>query len=234
MKHDAWCPLLTSILAPDSLCTPLLLSSWHVCTDSQFPAWSRTENVSPRSICASRLTMRRHNGSTRSRLVQLFDESDRKILRLRSHRWSHMELDRHGFPYNVCIILQHEMPLPLRNKTRDNGILMEPGCLSECVSGPSISCTAHNLVMDAQRWFTHGSKPVWYYRSDECTGISAAVFFKLYTQRLHSLYEFMVLSYITHESINLQGYKYRLWSWIWNERTCLIHQIARRKLRHVQ
>ncbi len=134
-----------------------------------------------------------------------------------------------------CIILQYKMPMvPLRNKTRDNGILMEPGCLSECVSGSSISCTAHTSVMNAQRRLTYGSKPVWYYRSYDCIGISAAVFLKLYThKRLHFLCEFMVLSYTTHGSANLQGYKNKLWGWIWNQGTCPTYQIARRKLQYV-
>lgn len=98
------------------------------------------------------------------------------------------------------IILQHKIALlPLKNKTRDNGILMELGCLSEHVSGPSISCTAHTLVMDAQRRLTRGSYPF-------------VIFFKIHISlhRLHFLYEFMVLSYIIHGCVNLQGYKNKL------------------------
>lgn len=58
------------------------------------------------------------------------------------------------FPNKTRAPIQtHEIPSlspPKKNDTRDNGILMGPGCLSKRVSAPSISCSAHTLPMNAQ------------------------------------------------------------------------------------
>lgn len=87
-----------------------------------------------------------------------------------------MGLDLHGSQYNAVYYpaVRDACAPPEVKKREDNGIVMESGCFSECVSGPSISCTAHTSVMDAQRLLTHGSKPVLYYSSDGCIGIYAA------------------------------------------------------------
>lgn len=126
----------------DSLCMPLLLSSRHV----ELPI----SRCSFEGAC---------DDTSRSCPVQPFVRGD--------GRWgkSHVCWATGGAQrYRICMvsrltwcaILQCEVPLvPPRNKTRDKRILMESGCLSVCISGPSILYPAHIFMWWMKRDGSH-------------------------------------------------------------------------------